>query len=145
MGISGQFFFDLTTKPTLTKQQVVEQCRQLEIERLLENGRMSLTVNYLDIFLLEVEGGRLKRRVLLNPTNIILAAKKSYSVVEDKLLLTDEYIVKLEYLYLEATIKDLIKLKALYAQAMGILAEDTSRQPSKEPVEKMEKSIGSDG
>jgi len=31
----------------------------------------------------------------LNPTNIIVAGKKLYSVVEDKLLLTEEYIVKL--------------------------------------------------
>jgi len=33
--------------------------------------------------------GRLKRRVLLNPTNIIIIGKKNYSVVEGKLLLTD--------------------------------------------------------
>jgi|JI6StandDraft_1071083.scaffolds.fasta_scaffold04583_17 hypothetical protein len=56
---------------------------------------MALTVNYLDIFLLEADHGKLKKRVLLNPTNIIVAGKKLYSVVEDKLLLTDEYIVKL--------------------------------------------------
>lgn len=85
-----------------------------------------MTVNYLDIFLLEASEGRLKKRVLLNPTNIIVVGTKNYSVIENKLLLSDEYIIKLEFVLLEATIKDLITLKGLYMQAMEILAEGQS-------------------
>ena len=35
LGISAQIFFDFTTKPHLNKKQVIDQCKLLEIDRLL--------------------------------------------------------------------------------------------------------------
>jgi hypothetical protein len=57
---------------------------------------MSVTVNHLDIFLLEFDGKKMKKRVLLNPMNIIVMGNKYYSLAEQNLILTNELIVKVE-------------------------------------------------
>jgi hypothetical protein len=57
---------------------------------------MSVTVNHLDIFLLEFDGKKMKKRVLLNPMNIIVMGNKYYSLAEQNLILTNELILKVE-------------------------------------------------
>lgn len=94
------------------------------MDRCLENGGLSVTVNHLDICFYETVGRRVKKRVLLNPTNLIIIGKSLYALKEGRLMMTSEFVVKVEFILLEATIKDLNKLKGLYETAMGILREE---------------------
>lgn len=75
---------------------------------------MSVTINYLELFLLENDGSKIKKRTLLNPSNIILVTKEAYSIKNERLVAVNEVILKLEFVVLEATVSDINKLLSLY-------------------------------
>ena len=72
---------------------MVELARSIGADIPIENTKISLTANDLTVYLTQTDSkGTTKRRTLILPLNLLLTINEHYTVVQDKLTLTN-YIV----------------------------------------------------